>query len=393
MVPEPKIIGNVCLTSHHIGLKKGLEEQIAYVESQSAIEMPGRVLVIGGSTGYGLATRVAAAFAGCATTLNVSFEKEPTERKPGSVGWYNNYYFDSMARARGLQAESLNLDAFSNEARQKVIQKIREMMGQIDLFVYSLASPVRKDPESGKTYKSVLKPLGSVYTARSVDFISETVSEVTIEPAKGEDKAHTIKVMGGEDWSLWVKALLEAGVLAEGLKTVAYSYIGPQITYAVYRDGTIGAAKKDLEDSAKSIRESLKGLNGDAFVSVNKALVTRASSVIPVVPLYISLLFGIMKKKGLHEGCIEQMYRMLSSRIYGSQGVLRDAEGLVRLDDREMREDVQKEIMALWDKVTTENIRDISDIEGFRKDYMRLHGFEWDGVDYSADIDFRVQGE
>jgi enoyl-[acyl-carrier protein] reductase / trans-2-enoyl-CoA reductase (NAD+) len=389
MILEPKIIGGVCLTAHPAGLKKSLEEQIAYVKGRPAIGMPKRVLVIGGSTGYGLATRIAAAFGAGAGTLNVSFEREPTERKPASPGWYNNKYFDEKAGAEGLIAESLNADAFSHETRDTVIEKIKDLFGQVDLVVYSIASPVRKDPDTGDTFKSVLKPLGSVYTAKSVDFLKGTVGEASIEPAEGNDEANTVKVMGGEDWTFWIDALMDAGVLAEGAKTVAYSYIGPEVTYAVYRAGTIGAAKEHLEKTAGELDAKLKAIGGEAFVSVNKALVTRASSVIPVVPLYISLLFRIMKDKDLHEGCIEQMYRMLAEKIYAGGKAVRDSEGLVRMDDWEMRDDVQAEVSARWDSVTTENLESETDIAGFRSDFLKLHGFGWDDIDYAADVDPR----
>lgn len=389
MVLEPKIIGGVCLTAHPAGLRKALEGQISYVKSRPAIDMPKRVLVIGGSTGYGLATRISAAFGAGAATLSVSFEREPSDRKPASPGWYNNKYFDEAATAAGLYAESLNADAFSHDTRKAVIAKIKENLGQVDLVVYSIASPVRVDPDTGIQYKSVLKPLGDTYTAKSVDFLKGTIGEASISSAEGDDEANTVKVMGGEDWTLWIRALKDADVLAEGVKTVAYSYIGPEVTYAVYRAGTIGAAKENLENTAGSLSALLSDLGGEAFVSVNKALVTRASSVIPVVPLYISLLFRIMKEKGIHEGCIEQMYRMLADKIYGSEGTLRDPEGLVRLDDWEMREDVQKEVSSKWDTVTTENLEELTDIAGFRQDFMQLHGFSWDGVDYEADVDPR----
>ena len=387
MVLQPKIIGGVCLTAHPVGLKKDLEGQIAYVKAQKPISMPKRVLVIGGSTGYGLATRISAAFGAGAGTLNVSFEREPSEKKPASPGWYNNKYFDEAAGAAGLVAESLNADAFSHETRKAVIGRIRELFGQVDLVVYSIASPVRVDPDTGIQYKSVLKPLGETYTAKSVDFLKGTVGEVSIKPAEGDEAANTVKVMGGEDWTLWIRALMDEGVLAEGAKTIAYSYIGPEVTFAVYRAGTIGAAKEHLEKTAGELNNLLSGMGGEAFVSVNKALVTRASSVIPVVPLYISLLFRIMKEKGLHEGCIEQMYRMLASKVYGPDGTLRDETGLVRLDDWEMRDDVQAEVSAKWDSVTTGNLESITDIAGFRSDFMQLHGFGQEGVDYGADVD------
>jgi len=390
MLIEPKIIGGVCLTAHPLGMKRVLEEQIEYVKGAGKFAMPKRVLILGGSTGYGLATRISATFGGDAGTLNISLEREPTGKKPASPGWYGNKYFDEVAGKEGFIAESLNADAFAHETRLKVIDRIRELFGQVDLVVYSLASPVRKDPDSGETYKSVLKPLGKTYTAKSVDFLKETVGEVSIEAATAEEEAATVKVMGGEDWTLWIRALLEADVLAEGAKSIAYSYIGPEITYAIYRAGTIGSAKENLERTATALDSMLESIGGEAFVSVNKALVTRASSVIPVVPLYISLLYRIMKEKGIHEGCIEQMYRMLRTKIYGPNGTLRDENGLVHMDDWEMRKDVQDLIGASWDKVNSENLESLTDIKGFREDFMRLHGFDWPSVDYNADVDLVI---
>jgi len=387
MLIEPKIIGGVCLTAHPLGMKKALEEQIGYVKEAGKFAMPKRVLILGGSTGYGLATRISAAFGGGAGTLSVSLEREPTAKKPASPGWYSNMYFDKAAREEGLIAESLNADAFAHETRLAVIDRIQELFGQIDLVVYSLASPARKDPDSGETYKSVLKPLGKSYTAKSVDFIKGTVGDAKIEAATAEEEASTVKVMGGEDWTLWISALLEAKVLAEKAKSVAYSYIGPEITYPIYRAGTIGSAKENLEKTAGELNSMMESIGGAAFVSVNKALVTRASSVIPVVPLYISLLYKIMKEKDIHEGCIEQMYRMLRTRVYGPSGILRDEHGFVHMDDWEMRKDVQDLIGESWNKVNSENLELLTDIKGFREDFMRLHGFAWPGVDYGADVD------
>jgi len=386
MIIEPKIIGRVCLTAHPLGMKKALEEQIEYVREAGKFVMPGRVLVLGGSAGYGLGTRISAAFGGDAGTINISLEREPTGKKPASPGWYSSKYFDEAARKEGLIAESLNADAFTHETRLAVIEKIRELFGQVDLVVYSLASPVRKDPDSGETYKSVLKPLGKTYTAKSVDFVRGRVDEVSIEAATAEEEAGTVKVMGGEDWTLWISGLLEADVLAKGAKSIAYSYIGPELTYAIYRAGTIGSAKENLERSASALDSMIKSIGGEAFVSVNKALVTRASSVIPVVPLYISLLYKIMKEKGIHENCVEQMYRMLRTKVYGPSGTLRDENGLVHMDDWEMRRDVQDLIGARWDKIDDDNLKSLADIGGFREDFMRLHGFNWPGVDYSADV-------
>jgi enoyl-[acyl-carrier protein] reductase/trans-2-enoyl-CoA reductase (NAD+) len=267
-----------------------------------------------------------------------------------------------------------------------VIGRIRELFGQVDLVVYSVASPVRKDPDTGMVYKSVIKPVGNTFTAKTVDFLKGTVGVASIAPAEGDDVFNTVKVMGGEDWTLWIRALMDAGVLADGVKTAAYSYIGPEVTKTVYRAGTIGAAKEHLEKTAGELDVLLKAIGGEAFVSVNKALVTRASSVIPVVPLYISLLFKIMKEKGIHEGCIEQMYRMLTTRVYGPEGTVRDEGGLVRMDDWEMREDVQAEVSAKWDLVDNGNLVELTDVQGYRSDFLQLHGFYWEGVNYSAPV-------
>lgn len=388
MIIEPKIINNVCLTSHPVGLAELVKQQIQWTQAQPKIDMPKRVLVLGGSTGYGLASRIAAAFAGGAHTLCVSFEKEPAKRA-GSPGFYNNRTVDQEARKLGLKSESINADAFSHDTRKQVIQKVKDFFegGQVDLVVYSLASPVRKDPDTGETYKSVLKPIGKTFKGHSVDFLKKEVLEAEIPVCEENEIEPTVKVMGGEDWKLWIDAMAKAGVLAKGVKTTAYSYVGPDITFPIYREGTIGQAKKHLEATADELDKQLKSLDGEAFVAVNKALVTRASSVIPVVPLYIALLFKVMKDKGIHEGCMEQMYRMMADKIYKTGIAERDDMRLLRMDDWEMRQDVQDEIHAIWDKVSTENLEEITDITGFTQDYMELHGFAVEGVDYSADVD------
>jgi len=387
MILTPKIIKSVCLTAHPEGCEKEVENQIAYVKKQGSLDMPKRVLVVGCSTGFGLASRITAAFAGGAETLGVSFEKGPSEKRTASPGWYNNRAFDLASNREGIKSFTLDGDAFSDDIKSQAIGWIKENWGQVDLMVYSLASPVRVDPVTGETYRSVLKPIGKPYTAQSVDFMNQTVSEVTIEPADHEEIAPTVKVMGGEDWIRWTSQFKDAGILAEGFRTVSYSYIGPEVTYPVYREGTIGKAKEDLENSASLLTEKLKDIKGQAFVSVNKALVTRASSVIPVVPLYMALLFRVMKEKGIHEGCIEQMYRLFAERLRPGMEVPVDEKGRIRIDDWEMREDVQKAVSDLWDQVTTENVAELSDIEGFREDYLKLHGFNVDGIDYEKDVD------
>ena len=388
MVIEPKIMNNVCLTSHPVGCEAIVKRDIAWAKTQAKISMPKRVLVLGCSTGFGLATRISAAFSGGADTLGVSFEKEGSAKRPGTPGFYNNRTFDAAAQAEGLKAESINADAFSHETRKTVIEKIKGFFegGQVDMVVYSLASPVRTDPDTGEMYRSVLKTIKEPYTSFAMD-LSGKLKSLTLEPASEEEIKATVKVMGGEDWSLWIKSMKEAGVLAEGVKSVAYTYIGSPMTFPIYREGTIGQAKLHLEATADDLQKELSDLSGEAFISVNKALVTRSSAVIPGVSVYIALLFKIMKGKGTHEGCREQMQRMLTDKIYGKGGTVKDDQGFVRMDDWEMAEDVQKAVASLWDSVDEALLAEKGDLEGFKKDYMELHGFDVEGVDYSADVD------
>jgi enoyl-[acyl-carrier protein] reductase/trans-2-enoyl-CoA reductase (NAD+) len=390
MIIEPRTRGFICLTSHPVGCAKNIEDQIEYIKSKGKIEGAKKVLVLGSSTGFGLASRITSAFGSDAATIGVFFDKPPTAGRPGSPGFYNTAAFEKEAIKAGLYAKSINGDAFSNEIKEQVVNLIKEDLGQIDLVIYSLASPVRTHPISGKRFKSVLKPIGEVFTNKTVDFHTGNVSEITINPAEGEDVENTVTVMGGEDWKMWMDALQEANVLADGVKTVAYSYIGPEVTKPVYRNGTIGAAKDHLEATAFKITDDLKSLGGTAYVSVNKALVTQASSAIPVIPLYISLLYKIMKEKGIHEGCIEQIQRLYSKRLFDGDLDL-DAKGRIRVDDLEMREDVQSEISRLWKKATTENLSEIGDLEGYSKEFFKLFGFKVDGVDYDADVNELVE--
>ncbi|WP_298763750.1 enoyl-ACP reductase FabV [uncultured Polaribacter sp.] len=385
MIIEPRTRGFICLTSHPTGCAQNVKDQIAYVKSKGKIEGAKKVLVIGSSTGFGLASRITSAFGSDAATIGVFFDKPATEGRPGSPGYYNTAAFEQEAHAAGLYAKSINGDAFSNEIKEQVVNLIKEDLGKIDLVIYSLASPIRKHPVSGKRFKSTLKPIGEVFTNKTVDFHTGNVSEISINPAEGEDVANTVTVMGGEDWKMWMDALQEANVLEEGATTVAYSYIGPDVTKPVYRNGTIGAAKDHLEATAFEIAEDLKTIGGKAYVSVNKALVTQASSAIPVIPLYISLLFKIMKEKGIHEGCIEQIQRLYSQRLFGGSLDL-DDKGRIRVDDWEMREDVQAEIAALWQKATTENLAELGDLEGYSNEFFKLFGFKVPGVDYTADV-------
>ncbi len=386
MIISPKIRGFICTTSHPEGCAAHVQEQINTVKAQPELTgAPKRVLVIGASTGYGLSSRIVAAFGGGASTVGVFFEKEPSEKKTASAGWYNTAAFEAAAGDAGLYAKSFNGDAFSNAMKATVIDSIKADLGQIDLIVYSLASPRRVDPESGEVYKSVLKPTGDTYTNKNLNTDKGEIESVTIEPASEDEIAQTVKVMGGEDWQLWIDAMADAGVLAEGFRTVAYNYIGPEITWAIYTDGTIGRAKQHLERTAKEM--SGRFGEGTALVSVNKALVTQASSAIPVVPLYISILFKVMKAKGLHEGCIEQMQRLFADHYCAAGGPKLDEAGRIRIDDWEMRDDVQAAIAAVWDDVSTETLNDVADFAGYQKDFLKLFGFGFDGVDYDAETD------
>ncbi|MDC0176824.1 trans-2-enoyl-CoA reductase family protein [Polaribacter sp.] len=391
MIIEPRTRGFICLTSHPKGCAQNVKDQIAYVQSKEKIEGAKKVLVLGSSTGFGLASRITSAFGSDAATIGVFFDKPATAGRPGSPGFYNTAAFEQEAKKAGLYAKSINGDAFSNEVKEQVINLIKQDLGQIDLVIYSLASPVRTHPTSGKRFKSVLKPIGEVFSNKTVDFHTGNVSEISINPAEGEDVENTVTVMGGEDWKMWMDALQEANVLSEGIKAVAYSYIGPEVTKPVYRNGTIGAAKDHLEATALTISDTLKSIGGKAYVSVNKALVTQASSAIPVIPLYISLLYKIMKTKGIHEGCIEQIQRLYSERLYTGKEVPLDDKGRIRIDDLEMREDVQAEVAKLWKNATTENLAEIGDLEGYSKEFFKLFGFKVDGVDYDADVNELVE--
>lgn len=381
------------MTAHPEGALQTVKNQIEYVKSKGKLPNgPKKVLVIGASTGFGIASRIAAAFGSDAATIGVFFEKPASEGKMGTAGWYNSAAFEQEAHKAGLYAKSINGDAFSDEIKKETIDLIKKDLGEVDLVVYSLASPRRTHPESGVAYASVLKPIGEPFTNKTVDFHTGVVTDITINPVENdEDISNTVAVMGGEDWKFWMEELKNAGVLAEGVKTVAYSYIGPELTFPIYRNGTIGQAKNDLEASVQDIDAMIKDLNGKSYVSVNKALVTQSSSAIPVVPLYISLLFKVMKEKGTHEGTIEQMQRLFAERLYTSDGnVPLDENGRIRIDDWEMAEDVQAEVAKNWNSVTTENLSEISDIEGYRRDFFNLFGFEVDGIDYEQDTNENV---
>ncbi len=411
MIIKPMVRSNMCLNAHPLGCAKEVENQIAYVKAQKAKRGtkslkeggngPKFVLVLGCSTGYGLASRISAAFEYGADTIGVSFEKAGTETKGGTPGWYNNLAFDRAAKAEGLFTETFSADAFSHETRKMIIDEAKKAGKKFDLIVYSLASPVRSDPdkidpnsETGAhvLYKSVIKPIGKTYAGLGIDILTDTLKESAAEPANDEEIANTVKVMGGEDWQLWIDQLAAAGVLAEGCRTVAYSYIGPELSHAIYRDGTIGQAKKHLEATAHALNEKLsKELGGAAYVSVNKGLVTRSSAVIPIISLYLSILFKVMKEKGTHEGCIEQMERLFAERLYtgdnASAGkVPVDEENRIRVDDWEMQADVQTEVDKLMAKVNNDNIKEICDLTGYKHDFYATNGFDVEGIDYTADV-------
>lgn len=390
-VVSPRVRGFVCITAHPEGCAAHVREQIAYVKSRPAMKNgPKNVLVIGSSTGYGLASRISAAFGAGANTFGVYFERPSANGKPASAGWYNTAAFEAEAKKAGLYAASANGDAFSAEMKELVIERLKKEMPQIDLVVYSLAAPRRTDPATGEVYKSVLKPVGAPYSSKNLDTDKKVVNEVTLEPATEDEIKATVKVMGGEDWKLWIEALDAAGLLAEGCQSVAYSYIGPSVTWPIYKDGSIGQAKKDLYAKAEEIDALLKIKRGRAFVSVNKAVVTQASSAIPVVPLYISVLFKVMKAKGLHEDCIEQIQRLFETQMYNDGCLNFDDQGLVRIDDWEMREDVQKEVFEIWPKVSTENLLELTDFVGYQQGFLKLFGFGLPGVDYAAETELEI---
>ncbi|MBA4547580.1 trans-2-enoyl-CoA reductase family protein [Thermoactinomyces intermedius] len=388
MIIKPKFRGFICTTAHPVGCAKQVQNQIDYVQSRPKIDGPKKVLVIGSSTGYGLASRIVAAFGCGADTIGVFFEKPSVKNRTATAGWYNTAAFEKEARKAGLVAESINGDAFSKEIKEHTIKKIKNRLGgKVDMVVYSLAAPRRVHPETGETFHSVLKPIGKPFTNKAVDFHSGHVSEMTIEPATEKEIYDTIQVMGGEDWQMWMDALKEADVLAEGVTTIAYSYIGPELTFPIYREGTVGKAKDHLEKTAHELDAKLKDLGGRAFVSVNKALVTQSSAAIPIVPLYISILYKVMKEKGLHEDCIMQMYRLFSERLYRSGEVPVDEKGRIRIDDLEMQPEVQQAVMEQWKLIDSTTLEEISDIEGYRHDFFQLFGFETEGVDYDQEVD------
>lgn len=387
MIVEPKVKGFICITAHPAGCRESVLRQIAYVKEKKPAgrKGPKKVLVIGASTGYGLASRITAAFGYDAATLGIMFEKEATEKRTATPGFYNTRALEEVAHAAGLYAETINGDAFSEAVKAETIDKIKAELGSVDMVIYSLAAPRRTDKD-GTVYSSVLKTTGTDYTNKTLDLRTNEITEVTVPSATEEEERATVKVMGGEDWRDWIHALSDAGVLAEGAMTVAYSYIGPEMTHPIYFNGTIGMAKKHLEDTALKLREEFAGCGLKAYVSVNKGLVTQASAAIPIVPLYLSLLYKVMKEKGLHEGCIEQMERMFRERLT-LDTVPVDEAGRIRMDDYEMKPEVQEAVKQAWDAVSTENVREYADIDGYFEDFYHMFGFHYDNVDYSADVE------
>ncbi len=393
MIIEPKTRGFICTTAHPVGCEHNIREEIDYTKAQGPLENgPKRVLVVGSSSGYGMASRIVSAFGADAATLGVFFEKAPTEKRTASAGWYNAAAFDKFAKEAGLYAKSFNGDAFSHAAKEKVIEQIKADLGEIDLLVYSLASPVRKMPDSGETVRSALKPIGKPFRSTAIDTNKDEIIDAEVEPATEEEIEGTVTVMGGEDWALWVEALKEAGVLADGFKTVAYSYIGTEITWPIYWEGALGKAKQHLDRTAAELREKLADINGQANVAMLKSVVTQASAAIPVMPLYLSIVFKVMKEKGLHEGCIEQINRLLRTGLYG-EGAEIDEEQRYRLDDWELRDDVQQACREIWPQVTTENLFELTDYASYKKEFLKLFGFGVEGVDYSADVSPIVEAD
>ena len=392
MIIKPRTRGFICTTAHPKGCAANVQNQIDHVLAAGPIEGAKKALIIGASGGYGLASRIVLAYGCGADTLGVSFEKPPTDTKTATAGWYNNRAFESRAAKAGRYANTLDGDAFSDAMKDEVIRVIKADLGQIDMLVYSLASPVRQHPRSGELFRSAIKPLTPVSRLKSLNVQSGEVSEVDLDPAEPEELAGTIAVMGGEDWEFWIEALADAGVLAEGFRTVSYTYIGCDLTWPIYWEGTLGKAKEDLDRAAAALRQKLAGLGGDARVAVLKAVVTQASSAIPVVPLYVALLFRVMKESGVHEDCIDHIYRLFSTQLYGTGEQRLDEAERIRLDDLELADDIQVAVRARWPDVNTDNVMELGDVEGIREDFMRIFGFGLEGVDYDEDLDPTVSG-
>ncbi|ANS73458.1 trans-2-enoyl-CoA reductase [Paenibacillus yonginensis] len=391
MIIKPRTRGFICTTSHPVGCAAQVQQQIDYVKSQPAVKGPRNVLVIGASTGYGLSARIVAAFGSGANTVGVYRPSKSTQTRTASAGWYNSAAFEKAAEEAGLKSFSVTGDAFDADTKKRTAELIKRELGQVDMVIYSVATARKTDPATGEVFNSVLKPIGQTYTNKTVDFHNGTVTDISIEPATEEEIKATVEVMGGNDWQDWMQMLEEAGVLADGVITLAYSYLGPALTQPIYRDGSIGQAKDHLEATARRMNDQLAAKQGHAYVVVGKALVTQSSSAIPIVPLYISALYKVMKEKGIHEGTIEQMYRLFAERLYTEGDVPVDELNRIRIDDWEMREDVQQEVADIWNSVDSENIWKLTDLEGYRREFFQLFGFETEGVDYEADVNPEIE--
>lgn len=388
MIVQPKVKGFICTTAHPEGCRASVRAQIDFVKAQPKTEGPKKVLVIGSSMGYGLASRIAAAYSCGAATIGIIFDKAAKEKRTATAGWYNTAAFEEFAAADGLYAKTINGDAYSTEIKEKTIELIKKDLGKVDMVIYSIAAPRRTAPD-GETYRSVLKTTDKEYTNQTIDLKTNEISEVTIPPATAEEIENTIKVMGGEDWKLWIQALKDADVLEDGARTVAYSYIGPELTHPIYKEGSIGQAKKHLYQTADEISTEFSDI--EAYVSVNKAVVTQSSAAIPIVPLYIAILFQVMKEKHLHEGCIQQIYRMIHDRLYNGSEVVTDENRLIRMDDWEMKPEIQQAVFDVWNTISQENLDQVTDIDGYWQEFYEIFGFRIDGVDYDADVDIQIQ--
>ncbi len=388
MIVKPKIRGFICTTAHPLGCAQHVQEQIDYVKAKNLGEGgPKRVLIIGASTGYGLSSRIMAAFGYGAQTMGVFFEKESNGVRTATAGWYNSVALEQKAQEAGLYTKSFNGDAYSDEMKQQVVAAIKKDWGEVDLVIYSLAAPRRQHPKTGEIAKSVLRPVGKEYTNKSIDMSTDQMEMVTLPPATQDDIDQTVSVMGGEDWEYWIDILERENLLARGAMTVAYSYVGPKLTQGVYRNGTIGKAKNHLEATAKKLDERFKAIGGRALISVNKALVTQSSSAIPFIPLYFILLSKVMKEEGLEEGCIEQIVRLFSKFLFQGGDIPVDKSGFVRLDDREMLANIQSRVEEGWEKLSNENLAELTDLEGYHAGFLKLFGFGLEGIDYEADVD------
>lgn len=388
MIVEPKVRGFICTTAHPVGCKENIKQQIEYIKNQPKAEGPKRVLVIGGSTGYGLASRITSTYSLGASTIGIMYEKPATDRRCATAGWYNTAAFEELATKDGYYAKSINGDAFSKEIKQEAIALIKKDFGQVDMVIYSLASP-RRTYKDGITYSSVLKTTGENFTNKSLDLRTNEIVEATIPPATAEEIEATVKVMGGEDWKDWIEELIKADALSKEAVTLAYSYIGPELTYPVYFNGTIGKAKEHLYQSALEITDTYKDKGIKAYISVNKALVTQASSALPIVPLYFAILYKVMKEQDLHEGCIEQIHRLFFEKLT-KNGVISDNLGRIRLDDYEMHEDVQEKVMDSWNQIDSNNVTKLADLDGYWDDFYKMFGFHFDNIDYEQEVDTNV---